>query len=164
MDNNVLVPVQQALIPFHGSEILAVRLPDDRVAASLNSLCKMLNLARHGQMERIRRDKNLTEYLLLIRVETMGGPQRTDVLIAEAVPSWVMGVQVEHLAPEKRPLILALKVEVVHVLYRYFFGPDVEQAAPQTSEPQVAPPAQPAGDTVGCRARHALGSVVWGAA
>ncbi len=144
MDNNVLVPAQQALVPFYGSNLLAVRLLDGRIAVSLNSLCKMLNLAKHGQMERIRRDEGLTEYLLLIRMETAGGPQRMDALIAEAIPSWVMGIQDKLIAPEKRPLIRSLKIEVVVVLYTYFFA---EQAAPQAPEREPEPLPRPAGDT-----------------
>ncbi len=49
MDNNVLVPVQQALIPFHGSEILAVRLSDERVVANFKSLCTLLGIRSDGQ-------------------------------------------------------------------------------------------------------------------
>ncbi len=143
------IPLEQAIIPFHGNQVLAMRLPDDRVAATLSSLCAMLGIRPESQARRVRRSKGLSEQLVLTIVETAGGPQRMDVLIAEAIPSWVLGVQVEHLAPEKRPLILALKVEVVHVLYRYFFGPDAGQATqPIPEAPHAAAPVLPEGDTV----------------
>ena len=137
MDNKVLVPLEQALIPFHESEILAIRLPDGRVAATLNSLCKMLKLARHGQMERIRRDEDLTEYLLLAVVKTPGGSQQMEILIAEAIPSWVIGIQERMVAPEKRALIRSLKIEIVLVLNRHFFS---EQATQPPPEPRASLP------------------------
>lgn len=75
MDSKVLIPIQQLLVLFHSYQILAVRLPDNRVAASLRGLCRMLNLSRNGQMERIRRDKSLAEQLFLARVEIANRPQ-----------------------------------------------------------------------------------------
>ena len=130
----VLIPLEQAIIWFHGYELVAVRLPDNRVAAVLNSLCAMLGIRTHGQARRIRRQKDLAEHLALALVETPGGPQRMDVLVAEALPFWVLGVQIEQLAPEKRPLILALKEEAVEVLYRHFYQSNPEPAAPPQGE------------------------------
>lgn len=140
MDNKVLVPVEQAMVPFYGSEILAVRLPDGQIAASLRSLCNMLKLARQGQMERIRRDENLTGYLLLAVVKTSGGSQRMEVLMAEAIPPWVMGIQDKLIAPEKRLLVHNLKMEIVTTLYRHFLA---GQAAQPMAEPQAAPLSPP---------------------
>ena len=120
MANRVLIPVQQLLVLFHGYQILAVRLPDNRVAVSLRALCRMLNLSRNGQMERIRRDKNLAEHLLLARVEIAHKPQYMDVLIVEAIPSWALGLHLNLIALERRPLVLALQVEAVHAFHRAF--------------------------------------------
>ncbi len=137
----VLIPLQQAIIFFHGYEILAVRLPNNRIAAALSSLCAMLGIRPHGQAGRIRRRKDLAQHLLLALVETSGGPQRMDVLVAEAIPFWVLGVQVEQLAPEKRPMILALKEEAVEVLYRHFFH--IDQAPPPPPEQPTTSPDSP---------------------
>lgn len=139
MASKTLVPLKQALVPFYGSMILAVLLPDGRIAASLKSLCSMLKLARHGQMERIRNDAALAKELLLVVVQTPGGPQVTEVLTARGIPTWLTGLQPNMVAPEKRPLILALKEEAVDVLYRHFFKIDTdEKTSPppsQTTEP-----------------------------
>lgn len=91
MESKALVPIQQALVPFHGHKVLSVVLPDDHVATSHNALCHIFNLDRRGQMERIRRDKELSEQLLLARVETTGGPQQMEVLLVEAIPYWTLG-------------------------------------------------------------------------
>lgn len=129
MESKVLIPVQQLLVLFHGYQILAVRLPDNRIAASLKALCRMLNLSRNGQAQRIRRDKGLAEQLVLARVEIAHKPQYMDFLIVEAIPSWALGLHLNLIDLEKRPLILALHVEAVRSFHRAFFKEDAEPAA-----------------------------------
>jgi hypothetical protein len=128
MNHQAIIPVEQALVPFYEDEILSARLPDDFVAASMNSLCAMLKVNTQAQVRRILRDEVLAKYLLLVRVETPGGPQTTEMLSAKAIPMWLTGLQPNMVAPEKRPLIRALKEEAVEVLYRYFFKIGAEQA------------------------------------
>lgn len=139
MESKTVVPVQQALVPFHGQKVLSVRLPDDHVATSHNALCGMFNLSRGTQILRIQRNENLASQLVLARVETTGGPQNIEVLIVDAIPEWALGIQINKLAPEKRPLLLALKAEAFDVFYGYFFKPDTEQAAKTAPEEPAAP-------------------------
>jgi hypothetical protein len=68
-----LVPLEQALTVFHGYEVPAIRLADDRVAPTINSLCAMLGILSHGQIQRIRRHKNLAKHLLVAIIQTAGG-------------------------------------------------------------------------------------------
>jgi hypothetical protein len=132
-----IIPLEQALIPFHSGQVLAVLLPDDRMAATLNSLCALLGIRPESQARRVRRDKDLAEHLLLTVVETSGGLQFMDVLVAQTIPNWVMGLQLKRIPLEKRPLILALKVEIVDVLHRRFFPEEPTQSGPQSqSVPQ----------------------------
>src|SRR5579885_2016672 len=93
MNPQTFTPVKQALVPFHGGEILAVLLSDGRIAASLLSLCALLKLSKPGQMQRILRDVVLAKELLLVVVQTPGGPQATEVLTAKAIPTWRTGLQ-----------------------------------------------------------------------
>lgn len=46
-------------------------------------------------------------------------------------------------APEKRPLILALKEEAVDVLYRHFFKIDADEKAAPPPNPSAEPPRSP---------------------
>ncbi len=145
MENILLLPIAQALVLFHGYRLLAVRLPDNRVAVSLKALCRMLNLERKAQVRHIQRDTDLAGQLLLVRVETAGGPQQIEVLTVEAIASWVMGLHLARMASAKRPLILALKVEAVAVFYGYFFKTDAEPArpaVPHAQRPQQLPASQ----------------------
>jgi hypothetical protein len=142
MGLSVLLPIAQALVLFHGYRLLAVRLPDDRVAVSLKALCRMLNLERKAQVRHIQRDKDLAEQLLVVRVKTAGGPQEIEVLTVEAIASWVLGLHLSRMASAKRPLILALKVEAIQVFYGYFFGTDAaqtRQAPLHTQQPEPLP-------------------------
>ena len=139
MDSNLLIPVRQLPVLFHGYQILAVLLPDNRVAVSLRALCRMLNIARNGQMQRIRRDKNLSQQLLLARVETSRGPRPMEVLVVEAIPSWAMGLHLNLIDLEKRPLVLALHVEAIQAFHRAFFKEDAEPAAKTARKRSSAP-------------------------
>lgn len=140
MKRQTLMPVKQALVPFHGGEILAVLLSDGRIAASILSLCTLLKLSKAGQVQRILRDVVLAKELLLVIVQTTGGPQVTEVLTARAIPTWLTGLQPNMVAPEKRPLITALKEEAMEVLYRHFFKiePD-EKTPPQPNQATESP-------------------------
>ncbi len=117
---DVLVSVEQALVPFYDRDIIAVQLSDSRIAAVLSSLCEALQLATVGQARRIRADDVLREHLLLAQVQTEGGPQAMDVLTAWAIPTWLQGIKLGKVAPEKRPAILAFKREAADALYRHF--------------------------------------------
>lgn len=134
-----LIPLEQGIIPFHGSQFLAGRLPDNRVAATINSLCDMLGIRPHGQVRGIRRDKDLAEHLLFAQMETTGGLQRMAVLVAEAIPFWVVRLRFDQIAAEKREFILFLKMEAVEALYGYFYKATVGQAAPPPPNPSPAP-------------------------
>ena len=135
-----IVPLEQPPIPFHAGKILAVHLPDNRVAATLNSLCNLLGILRHGQARRIQRDKDLAEYLLLVLLKTARGTQRTAVLIDDAIPLWVMKLHLDQIALEKREYIVFLKMEAVEVLRRHFFSGPVAHPMAEPHATPVPPP------------------------
>jgi hypothetical protein len=138
--SQAITPLEQAVIPFHNGEILGVRLPDNLIAAVLSSLCALLGITLHGQTQRIRRDEKLSKHLLVAVIQTTGGPQRAYVLAVGAIPSWLMGINLSLIAPEKRPLALALQFEAADALYRHFFqASTAQQAAKQIPEPDAAP-------------------------
>jgi hypothetical protein len=144
MESKALIPVRQALVPFHGHKVLSVRLQDDHVAANHTALCRMLKLDREGQIQRIQRDAHLARYLVRVRIETAGGPQETEFLLVEGIAEWTLSIHFNKLAPEKRPLLIALKVEAVQVFYDYFFktGPHSRPAAGDPAASQGQRPAE----------------------
>jgi len=118
--SDVLIPTEQATVMFYDREIVAVRSPDGRIAAVLASMCDALQLLTRGQARRIRADPIIADHLLPARVETAGGPQTMDVLVAWAIPKWLTGIRLGMVAPEKRPAIEAFQREAADVLYRHF--------------------------------------------
>ena len=68
-----ILPVEQDTVPFYDRQIIAARLPDGRIAASLRNMCDALQLERQGQVRRIRDDDTLADQLVPVRVETDGG-------------------------------------------------------------------------------------------
>ena len=114
--------------------VVAVRLPDGRIGATLQSLCEALSLARHGQLERIRRNRMLNKQLLLVPIVTEGGWQQMDVLVSWAIPIWLGGINLTRLSPEKEELVLAFQDQIVDVLDRYFAEHDAEPAPPPRPE------------------------------
>jgi len=134
-----LIPIEQGFVPFHHKEILGLRFSENRLAGGMSSMCAMVGLVPEKQVQRIRRDAALAPYLFLAIVETPGGPQRMDVLLVEAIPLWLSGINLTRIAPAKRPLILALKREVVEVLRRYFFQTDAQLASPAAPAREALP-------------------------
>jgi hypothetical protein len=144
----VLIPLEQAAVPFYGRTIIAVRLPDGRVAAVLSVLCEVIGLAPAPQGRRIRADEVLTEQLLFAQVQTDGGPQAMDVLTAWAIPAWLQGIKLGKVALEKRTAILAFKREAADALYRHFSQPRHALPAPTTLVPEqpITEPERPTQD------------------
>lgn len=123
--------------------VMAMRMPDDRIAATLHSLCDAVQLDYIGQFQRIQRQPSLAKWLHRIAVLTLAGRQEVDVLIVTAIPAWLIGIQLSRLAPEKQALILRFQDEAVDTLYRHFFKeharPDAQPTAQQPPEPDGAP-------------------------
>ncbi len=64
MDDSPVQPTRQEVISLFDSFIVAVSLPDGRIAATLGSLCDALGLAQNSQSRRIRLDDVLADELL----------------------------------------------------------------------------------------------------
>jgi antirepressor protein len=141
-----LIPIEQAAVSFYGRDIIAVRLADGRIAAALRTMCDALQLDRPGQLRRIREDEVLADQLVPVRVETDGGSQVMEMLTAWAIPTWLTGIQLKRVAPDKRAAILAFKREAADALYRHFSHPQAALAAPTSlvpSEPITKPSVPP---------------------
>ncbi|HKV84039.1 MAG TPA: phage antirepressor N-terminal domain-containing protein [Ktedonobacterales bacterium] len=113
-------PVEQDIVNLFDHSVVAVRLPDGRVAAVFTDLCAALNLDRASQRRRVRADDVIRDEMLFAEVVINGAPQPSDVLTAWAVPVWLQGIQLSRLTAEKRPPILAFKREAANVLYQHF--------------------------------------------
>ncbi len=131
-DTRTLIPPRPEVVIIAGCSILFIRLTDGRMASIHQSFCKALQLDCLGQLQRIYRNKLLAKHLLLVPILTNVGIQHMEVLVASAIPRWLEGLQVNRLAPAKRPLVRALQHEVEPALERHL--------SEKTAEPAALPP------------------------
>jgi hypothetical protein len=137
----VLVPLEQATVMLFGHPVLAVRLPDGRIAAVFTDLCSALDLDRASQARRVRTDEVLSDQFVMAEVTHEDLPQPSDVLTAWAIPTWLTGIQLSRLALEKRSTILAFKREAADVLYRHFSQPQQALSSFVTAPEELPSPA-----------------------
>jgi len=154
----VHIPVEQEAVPFYGRSLVAVRLEDGRIGAVLRWLCEGLGLDTKGQMQRIRRKTALFDSLLMVRVETEGGPQVMPALTLDVLPGWLFGIDENRVKPEARADVILFQRECVRVLAEHFVRKaqaalsaptPALSPAPTTlvpSEPTPTQPAAPASD------------------
>lgn len=118
--NQAITPTRQEVVTLFDRFIVAVSLPDGRIAATLASLCDALGLTQNSQVRRIRMDDVLVDELVSVAIETSSGIQVMGVLTAWAIPLWLTGIQTRKVAEEKRPAILAFKKQAANALYEHF--------------------------------------------
>lgn len=138
----IIKPVEQDTVYLFERPVIAVRLPDGRVAAVFTDLCAALELERTAQVRRVQRDDVIAGEMLFAEITIEGVPQPMDVLTAWAVPVWLQGIQLSRLPAEKRPPILAFKREAANVLYEHFAQRSIAALpAPETLAVEAVPPA-----------------------
>ncbi|HEX6779393.1 MAG TPA: phage antirepressor N-terminal domain-containing protein [Ktedonobacterales bacterium] len=116
-------PLRHETVNIEGCSIQIVWLSYRRIAVLLLPLCEAFHLNYSGQLQRIRRNDFLAKHLLLVRVSTKGGMQSLEALVISAIPRLLAGIQMNRLAPEKRPQARALQQRAEEVLKRYVSGP-----------------------------------------
>lgn len=71
-------------------------------------------------MQRIRRKTALSDSLLIVRVETEGGPQAMPALTLDVLPGWLFGIDENRVKPEVRADVILFQRECVRVLAEHF--------------------------------------------
>jgi hypothetical protein len=130
-----------ALIPVPLIEnelpIDAVSMPDKQQGATMRSLCALLDIDKGRQVARIKRNPGLSAALVLMLVETPGGPQSTEVLQSWAIPIWAAGLHTSRLPERKRALALILQQKAFTAIEQAFAQPknDAPASPPPPPEP-----------------------------
>src|SRR5690348_9384688 len=133
--NQAITPTRQEVVSLFDRHIVAVSLPDGRIAATLARLCDALGLTQNSQVRRIRMDDVLADELVAVSIETSSGVQTMGVLTAWAIPLWLTGIQTRKIADEKRAAILAFKKQAANVLYEHFSQLTLPPPPPTTLAP-----------------------------
>jgi hypothetical protein len=139
-----VTPIKQTMVNIAGNDVLGVLLEGGQVAASLRMMCDLLGVDYMGQMRKIRANRAIYDSLILAKVETAGGAQETNVIIAEAIPIWLAHIYENKVSPEARETLIEFQRVAVQTL-RAFFFPEIreqpKQSAPPKPEPEhIAPP------------------------
>ncbi len=142
-----LEPLEQETIPFHGEQIVAVRLADGRICVVLRWICGSLALDSQAQVRRIERTASTAGELVRVRVQTRGGKQTMPAITLRGFSPWVLGINPNEVRSDNpaederiRALIVAYQEEAKDVLYEYF----VAKQRPALSSPRTAIiPAEP---------------------
>ena len=132
-----LEPIEQEFIPFHGEDIVAVRLPDGRICVVLRWVCGSLGLDPQGQVRRIERASATASELVRVKVQTKGGQQTMPAITLRGFSPWVLGMNPNEVKSDNpaedqriRTLIIAYQEEAKDVLYEHFVNRKSRLALP----------------------------------
>ena len=115
-------PVRERSMAFRSKEIATADLKDGKGYVSIRSLCEAMGLDARAQRKRLMRKQTFFEpYTATILMTTPGGPQKTLCLMADAVPVFLTGVELERVQdPEARELFRVYLEEALIVLAEHF--------------------------------------------
>lgn len=131
------VPRFQA-VPFHGGEILAVRI-DDQVRVPMKRFCGTIGLPWEGQRQRIERTQLLREGASVMLVPSEGGEQEQMTLPLGLLAGFLVGVSTSRLQPELRDRVTVFQREAYDVLFRHFFRRVAPAAIPVVARQPAGP-------------------------
>ena len=122
-----LEPIEQESVPFHGEDIVAVRLADGRICVVLRWVCESLGLDPQAQVRRIERTSATAKELARVRVQTKGGRQTMPAITLRGFSPWMLGINPNEVRSDNpaederiRTLITAYQEEAKDVLYEHF--------------------------------------------
>jgi P22_AR N-terminal domain/ORF6C domain len=129
----------QKLVSFYGDELIAVQIEDGTIYAPFNRLCENLGLDRVGQVQRIRRHEVLRDTLVMLTIETLGGPQIVQCLRIDVLPLWLSGIQAGRITDEDlREKLIRYQKEAAVVLWQAFRPQILVEEPPENHESALA--------------------------
>jgi len=146
-----LVPLQERRVNFYGDELIAVLVEVDgqhQIYVPVRPICEYLGLAWSSQLQRMRRDDDLSEALRGVSLLRSGASQRYEVICLqlEYLPGFLFGITTSKVRADLRPQVKRYKRDCYRVLWQAFqqgeltFAPNsstVAQPAIQSDDPRV---------------------------
>jgi hypothetical protein len=148
-EQTALIPIEQETILFHGEEIIAVRLEDNRICVILRWICESIKLQPGSQVRKIQRTTTTAGELVRVVVQTKGGPQTMPAITLRGFPVWMLTINPNETQDEHmRELIRAYQEEAKDVLYEHFLQKGRQGALPESHAILPAEPIRPTEPTV----------------
>jgi hypothetical protein len=138
MEDQALIPVAQADITIAGFPITVVLLPDGQTGAVFAMFCEAFDLDMHQQLARVHHDPALFDSLVLVALETPGGPQPSNVMYSWAIPIWLASIRAGARPPAYQERLRTARREAFHALANLFR--QNASSSPSAPTPQAAPP------------------------
>lgn len=142
MEDQALIPIAQIDTTIAGFPITGVLLPDNQAGGVFAMFCQALDLHTQRQLQRLHRDPELVDALVLVSVNTPGGPQPTNVIYSWAVPLWLARIRAGARPPAYQERLRTIRRQTFHALENLF--KQTGSSSPTGSAPQAAPPPPPA--------------------
>ena len=143
-ESAALIPLEEKTVDFYGDQITAVLVEPtsghQEVYVPLKPISDYLGLSWAGQLERIKRDPVLSEFLRGIRVtripkgEVSGGLQESTSLPLEYLPGWLFGINANRVKTELRDKIIRYQRDCYRALWKAF--KEEAEATPFTTTTQ----------------------------
>lgn len=122
IEPTVFRPIRESTLPFRGKEFVTAYLKDGNGYVTVRSICAVFGLDVRAQRKRLMRKQNFYEhYTATILMNTPGGPQKTLCLLAQMVPMFLAGVELDRVQnPEAYELLHAFQQEASILLAEHF--------------------------------------------
>jgi hypothetical protein len=156
----VIEPVTQLEIAFHGHVIIALELEDGRIAVVLRWVCEALQINPQAQVQRIERTESLVDDLVYAKVRPRqtgsrgGGTQPMYALALRGFSPWVLGINASEVKADDpaeeqhiQELIIAYQEEAKDVLYEHFLNRR-RLTLPEPEDSNAVVPAEPQQPTI----------------
>ncbi len=141
MEEQALIPVAQTDISIAGFTITVVLLPDGQTGAVFAMFCQILDLQIEYQLHRVHNDPALFDSLVLVALETPGGPQPSNVMYDWAIPLWLASIRAGKRPPAYQERLRVLRREAFRGMAAVFRQASQTVSTVQAARPPVALPA-----------------------
>jgi hypothetical protein len=115
-------------VTFMDKELLVARLADEFGYISVSHFCSAFSLSERGQRQRIERHSYYDKFTESIKIPTKGGPQAMLCLRVDALPVFLMGINLFRIQDPETFKTLEVFIKTCHrVLAAYWGAAEEEQ-------------------------------------
>lgn len=111
--------VNQALIPFHGSELVTIQDEQGQIWVALKPVCEHLGMEWSSQHRRVSTSEDFNHVLMTI-VAKDGKSRQMMCLPQEQLLGWLFTINSNKVNPEVKPILKAYKAETTAAINDYW--------------------------------------------